>query len=440
MHKNPISIPLGFGIIGYQSYGHIQDRELEHLERHNYSPQSFLLTHPVHLILLNSLPSSYISKLWGDIVGSSEVPVWARNWLYGGWCKIFRCDVDECEFQLKDYKTLNEFFTRKLKKGCRKIEENATMISPVDAQVLHFGPVSENGLLEQVKGITYPLDSFLGINHDSWNDDSDNMDSDNNLISRVERYHADKTAIKQNLYHCILYLAPGDYHRFHSPCNAKFYNLKHFTGKLFSVSPKMARVLANLFVLNERVVMSGVWKPTQKYDCQENDRPYFFSMTAVGATNVGSISLVFEKDLRTNEFLGLTKTFSGNENASSSSNERDVTKGWFRKRIRDSHFREKVILYHGYEGENNDQMQSKVGQKISKEIAAPNAGMMHSDQVENFDTREPIHGIQFSKGDEVGQFNLGSTIVLVFEAPKNFEFCVEAGQKVHMGQTLGRLA
>lgn len=45
--------------------------------------------------------------------------------------------------------------------------------------------------------------------------------------------------------------------------------------------------------------------------------------------------------------------------------------------------------------------------------------------------------IRLNKGDPVGEFRMGSTIVLIFEAPANFEFNLSPGQTVRMGQALG---
>jgi phosphatidylserine decarboxylase len=47
-----------------------------------------------------------------------------------------------------------------------------------------------------------------------------------------------------------------------------------------------------------------------------------------------------------------------------------------------------------------------------------------------------VNGIRLSKGDQLGCFNLGSSIVLVFQAPKDFQFQVQPGDKVYFGQPL----
>ncbi len=46
-------------------------------------------------------------------------------------------------------------------------------------------------------------------------------------------------------------------------------------------------------------------------------------------------------------------------------------------------------------------------------------------------------GILVKKGEEIGKFNLGSTIVMLFEADENFKFNVNAGEKVKYGQVIG---
>ena len=48
-------------------------------------------------------------------------------------------------------------------------------------------------------------------------------------------------------------------------------------------------------------------------------------------------------------------------------------------------------------------------------------------------------GVPVQKGERVGGFNLGSSIVLIFEAPKNFQFNVIPGQRVFYGQPLGKI-
>lgn len=51
---------------------------------------------------------------------------------------------------------------------------------------------------------------------------------------------------------------------------------------MLSVRPGIVSWVAGLFNINERVVYTGQWKHG------------FFSMTAVGATNVGSIKVHFD--------------------------------------------------------------------------------------------------------------------------------------------------
>ena len=90
------------------------------------------------------------------------------------------------------------------------------------------------------------------------------------------------------LYQCVLYLAPGDYHRFHSPVPWTVRLRRHFPGHLLSVSPALVARIPGLFSINERVAYLGEWQHG------------FFSMTAVGATNVGSVVVGFDPSLNTN--------------------------------------------------------------------------------------------------------------------------------------------
>lgn len=81
-------------------------------------------------------------------------------------------------------------------------------VCPSDGKVLHFGRVEKDGRLEQVKGVTYKLSKFL---------------CPSNALSDDDRTETD-------LFHVVIYLAPGDYHHFHSPADWTVTKRRHFPG------------------------------------------------------------------------------------------------------------------------------------------------------------------------------------------------------------------
>lgn len=347
------------------------------------------------------------------------------------------------EPDLHAFPNLAAFFYRTLKPGSRPLHPDPHMLlSPADGRVLQFGQI-EGGDIEQVKGVTYSVDALLGKRTPTPSIDTDpsalteadikkgkrEASGQEEVIAKDEEFASingipyklpdlltgsgknaavddmstdvkpstvsevraelalgerpwydilspDKTT---SLYYAVVYLAPGDYHRFHSPTNWVVERRRHFAGELYSVSPYLQRTLPGLFTLNERVVLLGRW------------RWGFFSYIPVGATNVGSIVVNFDKELRTNSLLTDTAADRAAEEAA-----------------------KRGEPYLGFA-------------EATYEKASPVLG-----------------GHALRRGDEMGGFQLGSTIVLVFEAPaeegkKGWEWMVEKGQKVQMGQALGRV-
>ena len=87
----------------------------------------------------------------------------------------------------------------------------------------------------------------------------------------------------------IIYLAPGDYHWFHSPAIFKTHFRRHIAGWLDPVKPAYVYKHKNVFKDNEWVNLLGTWEHG------------FFSMAFVGAMNVGSIQLYYDPELETNQ-------------------------------------------------------------------------------------------------------------------------------------------
>jgi len=326
------------------------------------------------LQLYSRLPLSAGSRVWGAVT-SQELP-YPLNiisvWLFA---VITGCHRDEAEYSdLSSYKTVSQFFTRRLRPGVRPISPERSLVSPCDGTVTYSGLVT-GPYLQQVKGVHYSLKVFLGslenIYENKENTEkrgqyylkqentSETLAGEEKLFKQVETPRSlghqglltevsptsNSTSTTTSLYQTVIYLSPSDYHRFHSPTDWLVLRRRYFPGKLYSVEPSIVRRIPGLFHTNERVAFFGRWVHG------------FFSMVAVGATNVGSINVHFDQDLITNT----------------------------------------------------------EGQKNSTEIIYSNP-------------------IAFKKGEEFGYFNFGSTIVLIYEAPVDSSFNPEFTRRVKMGE------
>ncbi|KAF2461808.1 phosphatidylserine decarboxylase-domain-containing protein [Lineolata rhizophorae] len=483
MEWYPIPIAVGIGFLGFLQFYRIQrsqssqprlpdereDRDSGYGSGGEGRPPRRKRTRPSgpwSVQIMSTLPLKALSRLWGRF-NEIPLPYYLRPIGFRLYAWVFGVNLSEVgEPDLHAYPNLASFFYRSLKPGCRPLDSNPNaVLSPADGKIIQFGTI-EHGEVEQVKGVTYSLDALLGAQRPShsgastpltqpaspaltpqtsrdWtsDDDAEVVRDDEefakvngisytlpNLFSGPKEEDVHHSAVDQStpaeasaeaevradlalgesnrpwwapssyatktptaLYYCVVYLAPGDYHRFHSPVSWVATSRRHFAGELFSVAPYLQRKLPGLFTLNERVVLLGHW------------RWGFFSYTPVGATNVGSIRINFDRELRTNSLTTDTEA----DRAAAEAAARGEP-------------------YSGF-AEATYEAASKV-----------------------------LGGHALTRGEEMGGFQLGSTIVLVFEAPKGtrpsfdegyrgmkgerkggWRWNIQRGQKVKVGEALG---
>ena len=222
-------------------------KELANNETEEAEPK---LADPWQVTCYKSLPLRHVSRLWGA-VNDIHLPNIVRRWVLGTYVRTFGCDLTEAEnSDLDSYENLGQFFRRRLKDGVRVVQEGECLVSPCDGKVLHWGQVGNGGLVEQVKGVSYKLEHFLGQSKDPTGVALE-------PVTTAEQPSADNDLPPTCLYQCVLYLAPGDYHCFHSPADWQVTTRRHFPGELLSVSPGIVKRVQGLFSLNERVAYLG---------------------------------------------------------------------------------------------------------------------------------------------------------------------------------------
>lgn len=233
-----------------------------------------------------------VSRITGFFC-SLWLPVPLRYVFYGGFAKFYGINMEEVEEpDFGFYETFTKFFTRKLKKGVRTIEEEnktKSMCSPCDGRVLTCGLInSEFSTIDCVKGRSYRLDEFmLGVQGNQVD-----KTEHTSVLPNNESVAAMLDKVKQRgnqLMYMVIYLSPADYHRFHSPAIHTADFRRHIVGYLSPVKPSHVNKHKDVFKNNERVNIFGRWAQG------------FYFESAVGATNVGSIKLDFDTDVLTNK-------------------------------------------------------------------------------------------------------------------------------------------
>ncbi|MCJ8347111.1 phosphatidylserine decarboxylase [bacterium] len=198
-------------------------------------------------LLENFIKYPIVSKLYGlyqdTQMSSHKIPAFIQT---------LGIDESITEKPTCDYKTFNEYFSRKLKKSARPlVEDENVLCMPGDGRLTLFPKLSDKRVFS-IKGNSFSLKDFL-------------------QSERLADQYDDGAMV-------ILRLCPADYHRFHFPCDGEIGSSKRIQGVLYSVNPLAIEKIPDLFAQNER-----------QFSCLKSNLFGDILMGEVGATMVGKI-------------------------------------------------------------------------------------------------------------------------------------------------------
>lgn len=207
------------------------------------------------------VPQQHLSRLLGRF-WRIPLPPLLRKPALSVFARAFDVNVSEAERPLGAYRSVHDFFTRRLKADARAVCRDVhSVCSPVDGRIVEVGHVGKGKVLN-VKGTQLSLVDLL-----------------------VDRRLA--VALEGGPY-LVVYLSPSDYHRVHSPVSGSVVAWHHIPGKLFSVNAASLRREPGLFTQNERLVT-----------VIEGDEAGPCACVMVAAFGVGNITLSCDAEVET---------------------------------------------------------------------------------------------------------------------------------------------
>ena len=207
--------------------------------------------------MLSVVPKNHGAR-WLGAGTRLRLPRFAHRMLLRWFVRKYQVDLSESQGDIDDFDSLSSFFIRTLKPGMRPIDDAPDiLVSPVDGKAHTFGRI-ENGLFFQADGRPASVAELVGE-------------------AEAARYEGGDFA--------VLYLAPPDYHRVHSPVEGRVVSLDYRPGKLWPVFAAATRKVDELFGRNERLVFH--------MDTAAGQMAYVM----VGAFGVGRIGNVFDEQI-----------------------------------------------------------------------------------------------------------------------------------------------
>lgn len=200
--------------------------------------------------LLRVLPRVRLSRAVGRL-SERTLPPPVSSAITRVYARAYRVDMTEAE-PVRGYPSFDAFFTRRLRKGARRISEDR-LVSPADGVVAATGPVAPDASID-VKGRGYRVGELVG----------DSVDA--------ERYVGGSFA--------VVYLSPRDYHRVHSPVKGRIGVVRGMPGDLYPVNSIGERHVPRLFVRNRRAAI-----------CIDEPDGRRLTLVMVGAVIVGKITV-----------------------------------------------------------------------------------------------------------------------------------------------------
>jgi phosphatidylserine decarboxylase len=205
----------------------------------------------VNFLLTNRLPRRWLTLFVGWL-SRLEQP-WLARMCIAIWGLFTELDLSDA--RQSRFGSLQEFFTRQLKEGARRVDPDPdVVVSPCDGIVGEMGQV-QAGCVLQAKGFPYTLMDLL---------------EDEELV----RTYLDGSFV-------TLRLTSGMYHRFHAPYDCRVEGVTYVSGDTWNVNPIALKRVENLFCKNERAIIR----------CRLSGSDCLITLVPVAAILVASIRL-----------------------------------------------------------------------------------------------------------------------------------------------------